>query len=103
MHLQIVIAFALLLWWPDQRPSITLITAPAGTALFVWGKLLVFGALAWLLCRTTGAKLSGNRGEANQVLSFYHRASFILRLGLLAGVAADLFLTSWPELLTSPR
>jgi STE24 endopeptidase len=99
MHLQVVLAFALLLWWPEGDPAAALITDPAMVALFVWGKLPFFGAIALSICQVTRHRLSGNATSTQRVLSRYHRASFVLRLMALGGIAADLFLTSWPAML----
>lgn len=101
MQLQVVLAFALLLWWPDGRVAAPLLGTPWTAAMFVWGKLVVFAVAARLVCLATRARLTGETASVPRALSRYHRAAFALRTGALVGVCGDLFGTCWPEWLAS--
>lgn len=101
MHLQVVIAFVLLLWWPDAQAGEPLITSLAGSVLFVWAKPVLAAFLARYLCVATTARMTQSASEGRRALSVYHRMSLLLRFGLLAGIAGDLFWTSWPAWLQS--
>ena len=99
MHLQIVLAFVMLLWWPLERAGGPPVTSTAWVLLIVWAKVPVITWFAWLVNRSTLARLRREPNRSHSALTFYHRATTTLRLVALAGLAADLFATSWPDML----
>ena len=103
MQLQVILAFALLLWWPDSRPFAPVLTAGSAALLFVLGKLPLYYVVAWLIGRTALRRLEHDPRDAQRVLAWYHRCGFLMRIGILAGTAADLMITTWPELVRGVR
>ena len=111
MQLQIAIAFALLLWWPvgefapfaigtQNGPNYPpLITDPGWVLTFVWGKLVAVALVAQLFSWITLHRLNRLSTGKSKTITRFHRLSSLLRLILLIGLAADLFLTTYPHLL----
>ncbi len=99
MHLQIVIAFALLLWWPDGSPEPPWLTDPLLVFAFVWSKPLLVAVIAAGLGLWTQQRLRRHAAAMQSTLGVYHRVLLLLRLALLGSLAADLLLTNWASLL----
>ncbi len=98
MHLQIVVAFVLLLWWLTHGGS-AVVTHPAWVLAIVWGKVPLFAGVAWIVQRSALLRLQANRSKPQQPLTYYHWGMFALRMMILGCVVVDLFLTRWPDLL----
>ncbi|MEE9296234.1 MAG: M48 family metallopeptidase [Phycisphaerae bacterium] len=99
MHLHVVIAFALLIWWARDLPVGPLITSTAGSWAVVLGQLF----LAWLLARTASSSamraLANHRDGVHHAQHCHHRNVMILRGFVLLTFAADLMLTNWPAII----
>ncbi|NOX58390.1 MAG: M48 family metalloprotease [Planctomycetes bacterium] len=96
MHLQIIAAFAMLLWWPDQSPPDVWVSSPVWCTLLAWLNPAICILLARIFTRKVVSRLRTDQAAATRTLNSFHRKSGILRLILLAGVGADLFLTGHP-------
>ena len=98
MHLHVIICFALIIWWPEQRPFGTLVESPGWTCLVVWGQAAVlFLAAAVVSNRAVHRLQSADRGP-ERAQHLYHRGTTHLRRAAVAGFAAAMFLTSWVDL-----
>lgn len=95
MHLQIVMAFALLLWWPSGRQGRAWIEDPLSVGLAVWGTPLLIAIAAWFLGLVTRRRLNRPGGIAS-AMTVFHRGTLLLRLAALAALAGHLLLTNWP-------
>lgn len=105
MHLQIIIAFACLLWWPPTS-AVASVDSAAATLAFVWGKVVLVALAAWSLSGWTTIRLASKSAPWQRIVGRYHVLSVALRWLILAGLIADLRLTAWPRMLedlASPR
>jgi STE24 endopeptidase len=98
MHLQVVMAFALLLWWPNGAAERAWLTARTPVLLVVWGTPVLIAILAQCLSLVTRIRMQRPGGMA-RALTFYHRGALVLRLGALVGLATHLLATAWPAML----
>ncbi|HRX86737.1 MAG TPA: M48 family metallopeptidase [Phycisphaerae bacterium] len=98
MHLQIVIAFALLLWWPDGAPAEALVTRTSTVLAIVWATPLVLAVAGQFLASIARARLA-KPGGASAGMSVFHRGLLVLRLAALGALAGHLLLTTWPQIL----
>jgi len=101
MHLHVIICFALVIWWPSDRPFDPAISSPIWTWLAVWAQvpILLLVALA-----TSGAalrRLSDDKRGPQQAQHYYHRTVTVLRLLAVAGFAGSLLGTDWPGVVRS--
>jgi STE24 endopeptidase len=98
MHLQIITAFALLLWWPEGGSGRPWITAPSAVYGIVVATPLVVALLAGGLSLITRVRLR-RAAHPQAAMALYHRGALLLRLLALASLAGHLLLTDWPRLL----
>lgn len=101
MHLHIVLAFALLVWWPSEPLFQPLVSGPSATAAIVVGQLagiLVLGRLASAaaLRLLHHAPDGGSRGA-----HLHHWNQNLLRMYAVVSFLADMVLTNWPEMVRS--
>jgi STE24 endopeptidase len=100
MHLHVVLAFALLIWWTREKPINPLLTSNPSVLV----SLLSITALVWL-----GGKLvshlalhSLNHTDDNgtKAQNRYHRGTSLLRLFVLASFVFILTMTRWSDTVT---
>ncbi len=103
MHLHVVMAFAILIWWPRERPIDPIVTSAAGVWLVVLGQL----AAVWLLSTVATSRalrvLRDQPRGLEDAQHRYHRTTLMLRWIVLATFAVDLTLTGWPDMVASFR
>lgn len=101
MQLNVVIAFALLIWWPREQPF----EPPIEAVSLAWTVILGQLVALWLLARlasssalkTFHARPDGHlRAQHN-----HHRNQFLLRLAVLLTFVVDLAVTPWPRMIHS--
>jgi len=98
MHLQIVMAFALLLWWPEGAPGRAVLQERYAVLASVVGLPVIIALAAQGLCMVACTRMRRPGGAAG-ALAVYHRGTLVLRLAALGGLAAQLLLTAWPAML----
>jgi len=100
MHLQVIICFALLIWWPDPPPVEPIVESPAWTGLIVAAYLasLSLGAVG---ISTRALRRLSRPGGGERAQHLYHRGTTVLRLTAVSAYAAILFLTRWVEIIRS--
>lgn len=99
MYLYTIIAYAFL-FWQGELPTHWIPFEgheTAWTLCVVIGQAVLIALVAfrvrWRLLRSDGA----GRADSERSQHYYHRASFVLRCGVLAGFAATVFLTRWMD------
>lgn len=97
MHLQVIICFALLIWWPDQRPFEAWLRAPGWVWAVAWVQVPLFGALSGAASALARRRLRRGGARAGAGQQLYHRAMIGLRLAAVSCFGGTLFLTEWPE------
>jgi len=103
MHLQIIIAYALLIWWPRERPFDPPVASPAATFAVVLALLVLVLVIARLTCAQGMATLqraayAGSNGPSRQ-----HMHLAALQWLCLVTFIADVTLTQWSEMVGSSR
>lgn len=98
MYLHVILAYFLLLWWPERRLFEPPLDSAWASCLFVFGKLPVIGLLTWLAARAARRSSRSPSPVSTRMQHLYHQANFLLSVAVVIGFAADLFLTRWPEI-----
>ncbi|HUU85920.1 MAG TPA: M48 family metallopeptidase [Phycisphaerae bacterium] len=101
MHLHLIICFALLIWWPEERLCPAAFTSPAWTWLVVFAQVPAFFLAAVWTSTTALRRLDGTGGGPQRAQHFYHRSTSILRMLAVAAFVASLFFTRWSEVVRS--
>ena len=98
MYLHVIVAYFLLLWWPQTPPMGPWITSAGATLAFVFGKIVLLGlAAAWVSARVRRDGIAGPR-RSGRMPHLHHQALLVLSIVTVAGFAADLGLTVWPTM-----
>lgn len=99
MHFYAILPFALLLWWPAQRPfpALLLIEGPLATLSVVVGQILLLLAIALVLGHRLIARVDRDPSRMVRAQATYHSWTLVLRIFVLLTLAIDLFCTQWPE------
>lgn len=101
MHLHVIICFALLIWWPDQRPFAPLVASPLATCMLTWAQVpSFFLAASWASAVALG-RLHRRPVGPIQAQAFYHKATFLLRLTAVLAFVATVGLANWAALVRS--
>jgi len=103
MHLHVIICFALVIWWPEERPFDPAIGSPLWTWVVVWGQVPLLFLAAAAASAAALRRLEDTSGGPQQAQHFYHRAVMILRLATVLGLAAALLVTDWVSVVRSIR
>ncbi len=101
MHLQIIVAFAMLLWWPETPPRDLWLTHPVWCPILAWAVPVTCVFLGQLLSKRTQIRLRTKGSRVSAALNAFHRQTGLLRLIMLAGLAGTLFFTACPQILMS--
>jgi STE24 endopeptidase len=99
MHLQIVIAFALLIWWPRESPFAPVVQSPAAVWITVATMLVVVAATARLASLSVLATLRKDESATQRPHRRHQRSLAALNGVNLAAFAAVLILTRWAEMI----
>lgn len=92
MHLHTIAAFAFLFWRMEAPADGYFFKNPWGTALLVMGLPAGVTLLGLLFARKCGQIFQHSQGSATRL---HHRSQAILRIVLIAGYGAIVFLTPW--------
>lgn len=95
MHLNTIIVFSLLLWWPSSTAPQRQWADLAPVAIYLLVITVVARSLAWRTCN----RLRGDSVQRARALVLYHRGAGALRFFLLAGFAYLIFSTPYPAML----
>ena len=101
MHLHVILCFAVLIWWPSERPFGPLVTQPEWTWLTVSLPIPLFLLAAGWASAIALRRLNRGPSGTTRAQTFYHRATFGLRAGTVLTFLGTLFLTEWIELVQS--
>ncbi len=103
MHFYAILPFALLLWWPAQRPfpALLLFEGPFATLAVVVGQILLLVAVALVLGHRLVARVDRDPAHMVRAQATYHAGTLVLRIFVLLTLAVDLFCTQWPEWIRS--
>lgn len=98
MHLITILTFSLLFFQAEQPGRFALVSENDRliTLLIVWIQPLILGIAAWALARYARKRLRDHPQSITSVHHFHHVVTLWLRVALLLGFAAGLFLTRWP-------
>ncbi|MBN1513256.1 MAG: M48 family metalloprotease [Phycisphaerae bacterium] len=98
MYLHVIVAYFLLFWWPDARPIEPWFDHIGTCLAFVLVKpALFFLAGAWMSAGVR--RVDGMSADRTQRMQHrYHWGSFVLSVATVLAFAADIGLTTWPEL-----
>ncbi len=97
MHLQIIVAFAMLLWWPDGPARNLWLSDPFWCPVFAWAVPVTCVFLGHLLAKRTRNRLKTRSNRVTATLNAFHRQTGLLRLVMLVGLAVSLFFTACPQ------
>ena len=99
MHFYAILPFALLLWWPAQRPfpALLVVEGPLATLSVVVGQILVLLAVALVLGHRLVARVDRDPTRMLRAQATYHSWTLVLRIFVLLTLSVDLFCTQWPE------
>lgn len=95
MHLNTIIVFSLLLWWPSVSAREGQWNDVTPVAMYLLVAAAVARSLAWRTCR----RLRGDSVQRARALVLYHRGAGVLRFFLLAGFAYLIFSTRFAAML----
>ncbi len=95
MHLHVIIAFALVIWWPDKPPVAVWVESEAWTYVLALIQAPLLGLLAWAASRIAMRRLNRGPSFANGAQHFFHVATTVLRLTSLLFLGGLLGLTGW--------
>ncbi len=99
MHLHVIMAYAMLIWWSRDQPFAPIVTSTAGTWCAVFGGPVIVLVAARVASVRACASLERNPNGASNVARIHHRTQFILRMLTLLTFAAVLTLTRWCPML----
>jgi STE24 endopeptidase len=100
MYLYTIVAYALLIWWPVERPFAPWIQSDAATWAVVIGQLLVVSVMATLASRAAVRTFHSDSGGPETAQHLHQRHMLLLRLCSLLTFAVDLMLTRWPDMIS---
>ncbi len=101
MHLHVVMAFALLIWWPRERPIDPIITSSVAVWTAVLGQLAIAWTLAWVASVADLRAMRTHPNGAHHAQRGHHRRVLLLRGYVLATFVVDLALTRWPDMIAA--
>lgn len=103
MHFYAILPFALLLWWPVQRPfpALLMVEGPLPTLSVVVGQILLLLTVALILGHRLVARVDRDPSRLVRAQATYHSWTLVLRIFVLLTLAVDLFCTQWPECVRS--
>ncbi|UCG16605.1 MAG: M48 family metalloprotease [Phycisphaerales bacterium] len=98
MYLHVIVAYFLLFWWPEPPRASPWLASGGATVLLVFGKLpVIWAAATWAAARARRAERAP-AANSSRIQRFYHQVTFVLSVATVFGLAADLGLTSWPQM-----
>jgi STE24 endopeptidase len=95
MHLHVIICFALVIWFPHERPFEPVIGSPLWTWVLTWVQVPVLFFAAIAASAAALRRLDASTDGPQRAQHFYHRAIIFLRLTTVAGFGAALLATDW--------
>ncbi len=101
MHLYIIAAYALLIWWSQERPFQPPVDNTSWTFVIIAGQVAALWVLARMLMKLTLRRLDSSQRDPAWVQHANHRHILVLRAIVLAGFAVDLTLTNWIDIVTN--
>jgi len=101
MHLQIVIAYALLIWWPRERPFDPLLVSGIGAAVVVLALLGLVAVTARWACVRAMDRLARGASGGNRPCHRHHVHLTLLNGICLLAFVAEVALTGWADSVAS--
>lgn len=100
MHLHVVLAFAILLWWTREPP----VTPWSNDPYTAWSAAALLPVWVWISGRIcihlARHRLRNSADATDRAPVFLRRVPFVLRTSALAAFVAIVTLTSWTELIS---
>ena len=97
MHPYVILCFAVLIWWPGERPFTPPLSSSTWIWLAVWLQVPAFLLAAGLVSTVALRRLNRGTSGAVRAQSLLHWGTVVLRTGSVFAFLAALFLTKWIE------
>ncbi len=98
MQLHIVLAFALLIWWPREQPFTPLISSSWATLSVVVGQMVAIPVLGWWASSRVLRTMRTAPDGPHRAQLGHHRSVSVLRFCVLGTFLVDVAATRWPSL-----